>query len=53
MKIKFLFMNNKLSINCLILIIAPFFFSCRGPVKDENNASASFLSLRVGMKNMF
>ena len=38
-------MNNKLSITCLVLIIAPFFFGCGGPVKEENeNASASFVS---------
>lgn len=39
-------MNNKLSITYLILIIAPLFFGCRGPVKEENknNASASSIS---------
>jgi polyisoprenoid-binding protein YceI len=43
-------MNNKLSTTYLILIIAPLFFGCRGPVKEENknNASASSLSLHVG-----
>ncbi|MDR7210297.1 YceI family protein [Flavobacterium piscis] len=43
-------MNNKLTITYLILIIAPFFFGCRGPVKEENknNAPASSLSLHVG-----
>jgi polyisoprenoid-binding protein YceI len=43
-------MNNKLSINYLILIIVPLFFGCRGPVKEENknNASASTFSLHVG-----
>ena len=43
-------MKNKLSITYLILIIAPLFFGCRGPVKEENknNASASSLSLHVG-----
>jgi PBP1b-binding outer membrane lipoprotein LpoB len=43
-------MNNKLSITYLILIIAPFFFGCSGPVKEENknNASANSLSLHVG-----
>ena len=36
-------MNNKLSISYLILIIAPLFFGCHGPVKEENknNAQAS------------
>lgn len=40
-------MNNKPSITYLILIIAPLFFGCRGPVKEENknNASASSVSL--------
>lgn len=39
-------MNNKLSITYLILIIAPFFFACRGPVKEgnKNNAPASAIS---------
>ena len=39
-------MKNKLSITYLISTIAPFFFSCRGPVKGENkiNALASFVS---------
>lgn len=38
-------MNNKNLIPYLILIIAPFFLSCSGPVKEENeNASASFVS---------
>ena len=43
-------MNNKLSINYLILIITPFFFSCRGPVtaENKNNASASTISLHAG-----
>jgi len=43
-------MNNKLSTTYLILIIAPLFVGCRGPVKEENknNASASSLSLHVG-----
>jgi hypothetical protein len=42
-------MNNKLSITYLILIIAPFFFSCRGPVKEQakNNASPNSLSLHI------
>ena len=40
-------MNNKLSITCLILIIAPLFFGCRGPVKEknQNNASSNSVSL--------
>jgi len=39
-------MNNKLT----ILIIALFFFGCRGPVKEENknNALSSSLSLSIG-----
>lgn len=43
-------MNNKLTINYLILIIVPFFFGCREHVKEENktNATASSLSLNVG-----
>ncbi|MEA5257462.1 YceI family protein [Arcicella aquatica] len=42
-------MNNKISITYLILIIAPWFFGCRGTVKEENeNASASSVSLHVG-----
>jgi polyisoprenoid-binding protein YceI len=43
-------MNNKLSITYLFLVIAPFFFGCGGPVKEENknNASASSLSLHDG-----
>ncbi|HTF16768.1 MAG TPA: YceI family protein [Chryseolinea sp.] len=41
-------MNNKLSTTYLILIIAPLFFGCRGPVKEENknSATASSVSLR-------
>ena len=40
-------MNNKLSISCLILIIAPFSLGCRGPVKEknQNNASSNSVSL--------
>ena len=40
-------MNNKISLSYLILIIAPLFFGCRGPIKEENknNASASSLTL--------
>lgn len=43
-------MNNKTSITCLILIIAPFFFSCHGTVKEKNKnkASAGSISLHVG-----
>ena len=38
-------MNNKLSITYLILIIAPLFFGCGGPVTAENkNATASSVS---------
>lgn len=43
-------MKNKLSINYLILMITPLFFSCREPVKEEtkNNAPVSTLSLHIG-----
>lgn len=43
-------MNNKPSIIYLILIIAPLFFGCGGPVKEENknNTPASSSSLHVG-----
>ena len=43
-------MKKRLSTAYLILIIAPFFFGCRGPVKEENknSATASSLSLHVG-----
>jgi polyisoprenoid-binding protein YceI len=43
-------MNKKLSTAYLILIIAPLFFGCGGPAKEENknNASASSLALHVG-----
>lgn len=39
-------MNNKLSITYFILIIAPLFFSCRGPVTtgNKNNAPANSVS---------
>ncbi len=39
-------MKNKLSITYFILIIAPLFFGCGGPVKkeDKNNASAGSVS---------
>jgi polyisoprenoid-binding protein YceI len=48
-------MNNKTSITCLILIIAPLFFGCGGPVTGENknNASASSISLHVGNEKYF
>jgi polyisoprenoid-binding protein YceI len=43
-------MNNKLSITYLILIIAPLFFGCGGPVKEENknNALSNSISLHDG-----
>lgn len=43
-------MNIKPSIAYLILVTAPLFFGCGGPVKEENknNASASPLSLHAG-----
>lgn len=43
-------MKNRLSTAYLILISAPFFFGCGGPVKEENknSATASSLSLHVG-----
>ncbi|MES2265945.1 MAG: YceI family protein [Bacteroidota bacterium] len=42
---------NKLSTTYLILIIAPFFFGCGGPVKDKSKkAPLSSLSLHVGNK---
>jgi hypothetical protein len=31
-------MNNKLSITYLILMITPFFFDCRGPLKEEHKS---------------
>ena len=48
-------MNNKPSITYLILIIAPLFFGCGGPVTKENknNVSASSLSLHVGNEKYF
>jgi len=47
--------NNKLSITYLILIIAPFFLGCRGPVKEENknNALTNSISLHVGNEKYF
>lgn len=43
-------MNNKLSILCLVLIIAPLFFSCSEPVKKENKKEvpASPVPLHTG-----
>lgn len=48
-------MNKKTSITYLILIIAPLFFGCGGPVKEKNknNASANSLSLHVGDEKYF
>lgn len=48
-------MNKKLLPCYLILISAPFFFGCNGPVKEENKdkASASPLSLHVGNEKYF
>jgi polyisoprenoid-binding protein YceI len=43
-------MNNKLSTTYLILIIAPLFFGCRGPVKEENKNNASASSVSLGQK---
>jgi len=45
-------MNNKISINYLILIIAAFYFGCRGPapVKEENKTNASASSVSPGQK---
>ena len=43
-------MNNKLSTTYMILIIAPLFFGCRGPVKEENKNNASASSLTLGQK---
>ena len=48
-------MNNKKSLSYVILIIAPLFFGCGGPVKEEtiNNAPAIPLSLHVGDEKYF
>jgi len=48
-------MNIKPSITYLILIIAPFFLGCGGPVTKENknNVLASSLSLHVGNEKYF
>jgi polyisoprenoid-binding protein YceI len=43
-------MNNKLSITYAILIIAPLFFGCGGPVAGENNNNASASSVSPGQK---
>lgn len=43
-------MNNKLSISCIILIIAQTFFSCRGPVKDESKSNELASSMSFGEK---
>lgn len=42
-------MNNKTVLTYFIFIITPLFFSCRGPVKEENktNAAASSVSLHT------
>ncbi len=45
-------MNNKLSITYLILIIAPFFFGCGGPVAGEDKNNASAISVSLGQKYM-
>jgi len=48
-------MNKKLLTGYLILIIAPLFFGCGGPVTkgNKNNVSASSLSLHVGNEKYF
>ncbi|MCY1229197.1 hypothetical protein D3C87_327560 [compost metagenome] len=48
-------MNNKTSINYLILIIIPLLFGCHGTIKEENknNALASSISLDVGNEKHF
>jgi hypothetical protein len=48
-------MNKKLLPGYLILIIAPLFFGCGGPVTKENknNVSESSLSLHVGNEKYF
>lgn len=43
-------MNNKLSINYLILILTPLVFGCRGNVKEENKNNASASSISQGHK---
>lgn len=43
-------MNNKHSIVYLILICVPFFISCRGPVKEENENKVSTNSESLGQK---
>lgn len=48
-------MNNKLSINYLILILAPLFFNCGEPVKEKNknDAPAGSISSYVGDEKHF
>lgn len=41
-------MNSKLSMPFLILIIAPFFFACRGPVTAENTGNAPVNPVSAG-----
>lgn len=43
-------MNNKQSILYLFLIITPFFFGCRGPVKEGNDNNAPAGSASSGQK---
>jgi len=47
-------MNNKI-LTYLVLIFASFFFSCRGPVKQENKSTASATSIfsRSGNEKIF
>lgn len=44
-------MMNKLSITCLILIIAPFFFGCGGPVKKDLPKEREHLKLIKNIGN--
>jgi len=43
-------MSNKLSLSYLFLVIAPLFFGCRGPVKEENKNNTSASSVSLGQK---
>jgi polyisoprenoid-binding protein YceI len=43
-------MSNKVSLSYLCLVIAPLFFSCRGPVKEENKNNTSASSISLGQK---
>jgi len=43
-------MNNMTSITYLFLIIAPFFFGCNGPAKEDNKNNASASSESIGEK---